>query len=116
MSDAPKPEPMSRRRVLSLLGLAGALGLAVPRNPLTVATAEAHTIPAAFDQADKPIPGERGTARTPPQPDKPILGEDSGTHRRRLRRKRVQQRRANRSRRRTKPSAPEQPASEDKPK
>jgi hypothetical protein len=116
MSDPPKPEPMSRRGVLSLLGLAGALGLAVPRNLLTVAHAAAQTIPPAFDQVDKPIPGEGGTARTAPQPDKPILAGETGPRRRRLRRKRVQERRAARYRRRSKPSAPPQPASEDKPK
>ncbi len=119
MSDPPKPEPISRRGVLSLLGLAGALGLAVPRILLTISAAEAQTIPAAFDQVDKPIPGEGGTARTQPQPDKPILADETGPRRRRLRRRRVQERRAARYKRRIKPHQPhqpQQPASEDKPK
>jgi hypothetical protein len=116
MSAPPKPEPMSRRGVLSLLGLAGVFGLAVPPNLLNVAPAEAQTIPSAFDQVDKPIPGEGGTARTPPQPDKPILANETGPRRRRLRRKRVQERRATRYRRRIKRRAPQPPASEDKPK
>jgi hypothetical protein len=116
MSDAPKPELMSRRRVLSLLGSAGALGLAVPRFVLAASAAEARTIPPAFNQVDKPIPGERSTARTPPQPDKPILGEQTVTRRRRLRRKRAQEQRANRARRRSKPAGAQPPAGEDKPK
>lgn len=115
MGETLEPEQLSRRRALSLLGLAGALGLAAPRILLTVSAAEAQAVPPAFNQVDKPIPGEGGTARTPPQPDKPILGEGAGTRRRRLRRKRAQEQRAHR-RRRSKPSEPQQPASEDKPK
>jgi hypothetical protein len=114
MSEALEPEEIPRRRALSLLGLAGLLGLAAPRILLTVSVAEAQTIPPAFNQVDKPIPGEGGTARTPPQSDKPIVGEGTGT-RRRARRKRAQEQRANRRRRR-KPREPEQPAAEDKPK
>jgi hypothetical protein len=115
MVEALEPEGIPRRRALSLLGLAGALGLAMPRILLTVSAAEAQAIPPAFDQVDKPIPGEGGTARTPPQPDKPIVGEDTGTRRRRFR-KRAQQRRASRQRRRIKPGETQQPAGEDKPK
>jgi hypothetical protein len=81
---------------------------------LTVSAAEAQTIPPAFNQVDKPIPGEGGTARTPPQPDKPIVSGETGTRRRR-RRKRPQEQRASRRRRSTPPEA-ERPASEDKPK
>jgi hypothetical protein len=116
MSEALEPEPVSRRRALSLLGLAGALGLAAPRILLTVSAAEAEAIPAAFDQADKPLPGEGGRARTSPEGDKPILSAETGTRRRRYRRKRVQERHEYRRKRRRKPSAPQQPASEDKPK
>jgi hypothetical protein len=113
MTEAPEPAGLSRRRALSLFGLGGALGLAVPRLLLTGSAAEAQTIPPAFNQVDKPIPGEGNTARTPPQPDKPILSGDTGTRQRRLRRKRQQQQRA---KRRSKPPAAQQPASEDKPK
>jgi hypothetical protein len=111
MGETLEPEQLSRRRALSLLGLMGALGVAVPRILLTGSDAEAQTIPPAFNQVDKPIPGEGSTARTPPQPDKPIVGEGTVTRKRRLRRKRVQERR----KRRSKPSEP-QPAGEDKPK
>ena len=86
MSETLEPEPLSRRRALSLLGLVGVFGLAVPRILLTVSAAEAQAVPPAFNQVDKPIPGEGGTARTPPQPDKPILGEGTVTRRRRIRR------------------------------
>ena len=112
MGETLEPEQLSRRRALSLLGLAGALGLAVPRILLTVSAAEAQAIPPAFNQVDKPIPGEGGTARTPPQPDKPIVGEGTGTRRRRVRRKRPQERR----KRRSKALETQPPASEDKPK
>jgi hypothetical protein len=116
MGETLEPEQLSRRRALSLLGLVGVVGVAVPRILLTVSAAEARAVPPAFNQVDKPIPGEGGTARTPPQPDKPITGEGTGTRRRRIRRQRVQERRANRSRRRSKPPETQQPASEDKPK
>jgi hypothetical protein len=43
MSDKIKSEMMSRRRVFSLLGLAAALGFAVPTTVLTVSDAEAQT-------------------------------------------------------------------------
>jgi hypothetical protein len=114
MGETLEPEQLSRRRALSLLGLVGVVGVAVPRILLTVSAAEARAVPPAFNQVDKPIPGEGGTARTPPQSDKPIVGEGTGT-RRRARRKRAQEQRANRRRRR-KPREPEQPAAEDKPK
>jgi hypothetical protein len=116
MGETLEPEQLSRRRALSLLGLVGVLGVAVPRILLTVSAAEAQAVPPAFNQVDKPIPGEGGTARIPPQPDKPILGEGTGTRRRRVRRKRVQERRDYRRKRRSKPVEPQQPASEDKPK
>jgi hypothetical protein len=43
MSEKIKSEMMSRRRVFSLLGLAAALGFAVPTTVLTVSDAEAAT-------------------------------------------------------------------------
>jgi hypothetical protein len=43
MSEKIKLEMMSRRRVFSLLGLAAALGFAVPTTVLTVSDAEAQT-------------------------------------------------------------------------
>ncbi len=44
MGEEIKSEMMSRRRVFSLLGLAAALGLAVPATVLTVSDAEAQTV------------------------------------------------------------------------
>ena len=116
MSEALEPEGISRRRALALVGAAGALGLAAPGIVLTPPAAVAQAIPLAFNQEDKPLPGERGRARTSPQPDKPILGEEPAARRRRLRRKRVQQRLDQRARRRSKPRGAEQPADENKPK
>ena len=110
MTEVLGPAGMSRRRALSLLVSGGACGLAAPGLLLTVPAAEAQTIPNAFNQVDKPVPGEGNTARTRPQPEKPILSGDTGARRRRHRRKRVQDRR----KRRSKPSAP--PPSEAKPK
>ncbi len=107
MSEALGPEAISRRRALRL-GLAGVLGLMVPGVPPLVSAAEAEAVPPAFDQVDKPIPGESGTPRTAPQGEKPIVGEGTGTRRRRYRRKRP--------RHRTKPASTPQPASENKPK
>ena len=43
MSEKIKSEMISRRRALSLLGIAAALGLAVPPAVLTVSDAEAQT-------------------------------------------------------------------------
>ena len=43
MSEKIKPEMISRRRALSLLGLVAALGLAVPPAVLTLSDAEAQT-------------------------------------------------------------------------
>jgi len=43
MSEQSKSEMISRRRALSLLGIAAALGLAVPPAVLTVSDAEAQT-------------------------------------------------------------------------
>ena len=43
MSEKIKSEMISRRRALSLLGLAAALGLAVPPTVLSVSDAEAQT-------------------------------------------------------------------------
>jgi hypothetical protein len=112
MTEALGPAGMSRRRALSLLASGGALGLAAPRLLLTVSAAEAQTIPSAYNQVDKPLPGEGNTARIPPQTDKPIVSGETGARRRRLRRKRVQDRR----KRRSKPSAPPRAPSEAKPK
>ena len=42
MSEIIKPEVISRRKALSLLGLAAAFGLAVPPTVLTVSDAEAQ--------------------------------------------------------------------------
>ena len=120
MSETLEPEQPSRRRALSLLGLVGAFGLAVPRILLMGSAAEAQSIPPAippaFDQVDKPLPGEGGRARTSPQGEKPILSEETVTRQRRLRRKRVQERRDYRRKRRSKPIDLKPPASEDKPK
>ena len=44
MSEKIKSEVISRRRALSLLGLAAALGLAVPSTVATVSDAEAETV------------------------------------------------------------------------
>jgi hypothetical protein len=44
MSEELKSEMISRRRVFSLLGLAAALGLALPTTVLTVSDAEAQTV------------------------------------------------------------------------
>ena len=44
MSEELKSEMISRRRVFSLLGLAAAVGLAVPTTVLTVSDAEAQTV------------------------------------------------------------------------
>jgi hypothetical protein len=93
------PDVMSRRKALSLLGLAGAFGLAAPPIVLTVSDAAAQTIPPAFDQVDKPIPGE-----------------EDATQPRRPRRKRVDDRRQRRRKRRSAPRPAPPPASEDKPK
>jgi hypothetical protein len=92
-------EAMSRRKALSLLGLAGALGLAAPSILHAVSDAEAQAVPPAFNQVDKPIPGE-----------------ETATQRRTPRRKRVDERRQHRRKQRAaRPAVPE-PASEDKPK
>ena len=92
-------EAISRRKALSLLGLAGALGLALPPIVLGVSDAEAQAVPATFNQVDKPIPGEENAAQ-----------------RRIPRRKRVYERRQHRRKQRAaRPAVPE-PPSEDKPK
>jgi hypothetical protein len=44
MGEEIKSEMVSRRRVFSLLGLAAALGFAVPTTVLTVSNAEAQTV------------------------------------------------------------------------
>ena len=107
-------DAISRRRALSLLGLAGGLGLAVPPMLLTVSDAEAQAIPPAFNQVDKPLPGDKiGTG--PYQPDKPIPGDKAGTARR-PRRKRVVERRQYRRNRSSRPLELQPPASEGKPK
>jgi hypothetical protein len=97
-------EAISRRKALSLLGLAGAVGLAVPPIVLAVSDAEAQAVPPAFNQVDKPIPGEENV-----------------TPRRIPRRKQVPQRRLHhRKPRAARPAAPPpqqpQPDTEFKPK
>jgi hypothetical protein len=58
MSEKIKSEVISRRRALSLLGLAAAFGLAVPPTVLTVSDAEAqYTAPA-------PAPAGKKTEKT----------------------------------------------------
>lgn len=93
LSDEPKHKVISRRTVLSLLGLSGALGLAAPSIVLTV-PAEAQAIPPAFNQVDKPLPGEGGGARTSPQLEKPIPADEVGPKIRKPRRKRPRDRRS----------------------
>ena len=105
MRQAPEPEAIPRRRALSLLGLAAMLGLAAPRVLLTATAADAQAIPPAFDQADKPLPGEAGRPRTPTEGEKPIPSVETATYRRRARHKPVQERRVYRRRRRSTPSA-----------
>jgi hypothetical protein len=99
MSEELKSEVISRRRALSFLGLAGALGLAVPPTLLMLSDAEAQAIPPAFNQVDKPIPGE-----------------ETGTERRKPRRKRPQERPKYRHRHRNERRKLRQPGSEEKPK
>jgi hypothetical protein len=111
LSGEREPEAMARRRVLSLLGLFGALGLAAPSIWPTFSAAKAPAVPHAYDQVDKPVPGEGGGARTAPQLDKPIPAEGTGTRTHRVRRKQVRDRRAGRRKRRsTQPTQPTQPA------
>jgi len=109
MSEELGSEGISRRQALSLLGLAGALGLATPPMLLTASDAEAQTVPPAFNQVDKPIPGVKNPPQREPL-DKPIP-PNTGT-RRRHRRKRPVARRKPRSQ----PVTTQPPASEDKPK
>ena len=91
-------EAISRRKALSLLGLTGALGLALPPILLSVSDAGAQAVPPAFNQVDKPIPGEENATR------------------RIARRKRVNERRQYRRKHRApRPAVPE-PPSENKPK
>ena len=92
-------EAISRRKALSLLGLAGALGLAPPPILLAVSDAGAQAVPPAFNQVDKPIPGE-----------------ENATQRRIPRRKRVNERRQYRRKHRPARPAVLEPPSEDKPK
>jgi hypothetical protein len=112
LSDERRAEVISRRSVLSLLGWAGASALAAA----SVVPTQGATIPPAFAQVDKPLPGEGGAARTAPPLDKPIPADETGTRTRRLRRKPVRSR-AHVHRRRGQPHAARQPASpEIKPK
>jgi hypothetical protein len=113
MSKKSGSEGISRRQALSLLGRAGALGLAAPPMLLTASDAGAETVPPAFNQVDKPIPGEKNPPQREPQ-DKPIPG-NTGT-RRRFRRKRPVARGDYRHKRRSQPVQAQPPASEDKPK
>ena len=99
MTEQREREAISRRKALSLLGLVGALGLAVPPVVLAVSDAEARAVPWAFNQVDKPIPGE-----------------ENATQRRIPRRKRVSERRQYRRKHRAARPAVPQPESEDKPK
>src|SRR5690349_5147563 len=109
LSDERKSELISRRRALVLLGLSGAVGLAVPS--LLPTAAEAQAIPPAFDQVDKPVPGEGGAAQTSPQLDKPIPSEQTGTKTRRHRRRPARERRVYRRGRRSTQRQPRQPGS-----
>src|ERR1051326_2179531 len=77
LSGEREPEAIARRRVLSLLGLFGVMGLVAPSMSPTVSAAEASAIPRAYDQVDKPLPGEGGAPRTSPQLDKPIPADRS---------------------------------------
>ena len=68
MSEIIKPEVISRRKALSLLGLAAAFGLAVPPTVLTVSDAEAQytaptAAPAAAPQTGTERRHKRRTAR-----------------------------------------------------
>jgi hypothetical protein len=75
MSEIIKSEVISRRRALSLLGLAAACSLAASPTLLTVSDAEAQ-------QTVTPA-GDVGTARAQdPTGVKPIPGEKTGTERR----------------------------------
>ena len=113
MTDQPEFAMISRRRAFSLVGLAGAFALTAPTILLRVSAAEPRTIPPAFDQVDKPLPGEGGAARTSPQVDKPIPADQTSTRRRRYRRKQRASHHKNRGERRV-PPQPRSP--EDKPK
>ena len=53
--DQPKPEPMSRRKALSLLGLVAAVGYAVP-SILTVSEAEAGAVVVRKDRRRRSHP------------------------------------------------------------
>ncbi len=117
MSEAFRPEAMSRRRALALFGLASASCVALPPILLTVAAAQAQTVPPAFDQVDKPIPGERGTPRSEGDDEKPIPGDEGGPKKWRPRRKRDVERRTHRRKLRRKPRQVQPPAtSAEKPK
>ncbi len=109
MGEAFRPEAMSRRRALALLGLAGASCVALPQGLLTASAAEAQTVLRAFDQVDKPIPGERGPPRSEGDDEKPIPADEAVTKRRRPRRKRQYHRKPRHKRRAL-------PAREQKPK
>src|SRR5215467_13579409 len=100
MSEELGSEGISRRQALSFLGLAGALGLATPPMLLTASDVEAQTVPPAFNQVDKPIPGVKDPPQREPL-DKPILG-NTGT-RRKYHRKRPVARRDHRRKRRNRP-------------
>ena len=113
MTDEPEFEVISRRRALSLFGLAGASALTAPTILLRVAAAEVQTIPAAFAQVDKPLPGEGDAARTSPQVDKPIPADQTLPRHRRYRHKQRAHHRKNRGERRV---VPQPGSSEDKPK
>jgi hypothetical protein len=109
LSGEREPEAIARRRVLSLLGLFGVMGLVAPSMWPTVSAAEASAIPRAYDQVDKPLPGEGGAPRTSPQLDKPIPADGTGTRMRPYRRKQVRQRRAHRRVRRSEQPQVQQP-------
>ena len=65
MSEIIKPEVISRRKALSLLGLAAAFGLAVPPTVLTVSDAEAqYTTTAPGAPAAAPAPAGKKTEKT----------------------------------------------------
>src|SRR5262249_62409499 len=91
--DSPKHKVVSRGTVLSLFGLSAAWVPAAPRFVWT-APAEAQAIPPAFNQVDKPLPGEGGGARPSPQLEKPIPADEVGPKIRKPRRKRPRDRRS----------------------
>jgi hypothetical protein len=102
---------ISRRRALSLLGVAAAFGLAVPPALLTVSDAEAQTSPPANPPANPPAPSTEGV--------KPVPEETRRTRRKKRRyerRKYRYERREYRQKHRIERGERQQPSSTEKPK